>query len=142
MTKWFMAKEITYEETRLEDQLGELLGDRLRLVDGGASTLIPLANLPFPSIQALPDVYSNFRTSIEKKYPEIVGKSLEPLKTIPPLPKTIQIQSDSLQDFEPRFERDSRSSFPFTVKNYDIQIHFLYICTYIGRGTFCLEKTG
>lgn len=84
----FLHAETTYEEQRVEDELEDTLkefGAELKRFWG--NTLYHIDDLPFP-LDAIPDVYSDFRESVETK-----GKIRKPLpapEELSPLPSAVK----------------------------------------------------
>lgn len=84
----YLHGEVTYEQQEVEDALATALkknGKTLRLF--WASTLYHEDGLPF-DIHSMPDVYSDFRESVEKH--GTIRTPLPPPETLPQLPRSLR----------------------------------------------------
>lgn len=83
--KVFLHKEVTYEEQQVEVALAKKLKEQgAEMTSFWANTLYHEDDLPF-DIPSMPDVYSDFRESVEKR--GTVRAPLPPPDHIPTLPK-------------------------------------------------------
>jgi deoxyribodipyrimidine photo-lyase len=116
--KLYMSAEYTYEELILEQQVKSLL-DKVKVVIVDSSTLVSPKDLPC-DIDKLPDVYSQFRTMVEKARKGQTGSNVvrSPLPTpqkLKPLPNVVpeSVDTEAVWGTIEAPAVDPRTAFPF-----------------------------
>lgn len=113
---FYYAREFTHQEIKVETSIAEAI--KIPMFKYYTSTLVLPNDLPF-SIDRLPDVYSNFRTKIEKVREDIAKDPIQTVTKMKPFPNlefanTIITDEEIMQRMKiTSIERDSRSAFPF-----------------------------
>ncbi|KAJ3197111.1 hypothetical protein HDU67_003849, partial [Dinochytrium kinnereticum] len=121
ITGVFLQEEVTYEETFVESNLRKSL-NRLNvpLKTIWGSTVIHRDDLPFP-IDQVPDVFTQFRKRVEGLGDEGVRPLIDMLKSLPPVPLSLGLDSIGPQDIGKLTSlvlgnalKDERTAFPFS----------------------------
>jgi len=110
----YLQKEVADEEIKIEKEIEKLCKVPVKYFWG--KTLIDIEDLPFQGLSNIPDVFTQFRTSVEKSCS--VKSCMEEPKKWKPLPT---ISSEEFQDVTPSLikemeslsKMDPRTAFPF-----------------------------
>lgn len=113
---FYYAREFTPEEIQVETNIAHAV--KIPMFKYYTSTLVLPQDLPF-SIDRLPDVYSNFRTKIEKVRLEVAKDPVSTVTKMKPFPELSFARVDmSDEDIMARMKinnipHDPRTAFPF-----------------------------